>query len=365
MPSVNRRTLYRSTLSKRVISRRLAITAGDPCGIGPEVILKALSMVHAERGRRLLVIGDLTVFTDTARRLQITLPAWRILGRSGSSSDLGRLPELFDAPLAFLDRGSHTPFRLGYSSKQAGQAALWYLETAVRLWRQGMIDGLVTAPVTKWAIAQSRRGFVGQTEYLAGEMRVRDVAMMFAADALRVVLLTRHVPLNRVSRLLTPALVRRTTRLTVEALQRQFGIARPKVAFCGVNPHAGEASQCGHEEQRVFISAIRALRRQGVLCQGPFAADGLFPQAMAYDVVVCAYHDQGLIPFKLLARDRGCQVSLGLPIVRTSPDHGSALDIAGEGIADPGSMCYALRLAMKLADRAACTMACQARKRAC
>ena len=144
-----------------------------------------------------------------------------------------------------------------------------------------------------------------------------------------------------------------TLRLTHQALRTSFGIAHPRLALCGVNPHAGEEARCGEEERTFMRPVLRTLRRQGVMCDGPFAADGFFAGSAArYDAIVCAYHDQGLIPFKMTARDQGCQLSVGLPIVRTSPDHGSALDIAGQGVAHPGSMRYAIELVARLTRRA-------------
>ena len=308
----------------------LAITAGDPCGIGPEVILKALGAWRPPAAVRVVVIGDRAVFESTARRLGRRVPGWP------EWSDAGR-PDWF------------TP---GQSSAAAGRASLEYVNRAIALARAGRIQALVTGPVTKWAVARARPGFVGHTEYLARALRAREVVMMFVSDRLRIALLTRHVPLARVSRAITPALLRASVRITAETLRAQFGIRRPRLALCGVNPHAGEGAP-DSVEARVMRPALAALRRQGVACEGPFAADGLFAaSAGRYDAVVCPYHDQGLIPFKMAARDRGCQLTAGLPLVRTSPDHGSGLDIAGRGIADPGSMRYALALAARLAVHA-------------
>ena len=309
------------------MSRRpvVAVTAGDPCGIGPEVILKALVRPPGLRAS-FLVIGNRDVFARAARRLRLPLPA------------------------SFVHCGPGGRFSPGRTSALAGQASLAYLDQALDLWRNGRIDALVTAPVTKWAVARSHSGFTGHTEYLAEALKVRDVAMMFVSDRLRVVLLTRHVPVRRISRLLTPALLERTVRLTAEALRRRFGLRHPRLALCGLNPHAGEGRRDG-EEHRVMRPALAAVRRAGVRCEGPFAADGLFAgEPGRYDAVVCAYHDQGLIPFKMASRDAGAQLTLGLPLVRTSPDHGSALDIAGRGTANPGSMRYALELAARLAS---------------
>lgn len=327
------------------MSRRptIAITAGDPCGIGPEVVLKALRSASRLGAAHWLVIGDHRVFEQTAARLRTTLPPWRIL-RSGEGCDSGHRP-------VFIDHGHRNPFPPGRPSLQAGTAALRYLAHAAALCRSHGIHALVTAPVTKWAAARADPCFVGQTEYLAQALGARQVAMMFVSDSLRVVLATRHIPLQDVPRRMTPRLLRTTIRLTAEALRGHFRIRRPRVALCGLNPHAGEEGRCGTEERRVMRPLLRALAAGGIRCDGPFSADGLFANPGSYDAVVCCYHDQGLIPFKMSARDRGCQLSVGLPIVRTSPDHGSALDIAGRGIAHPGSMIYALDLAVALARR--------------
>lgn len=322
---------------------RIAITAGDPCGIGPEVVLKALAAPAAPTHARLVVIGDLRVFEETARRLRRRLPRWRL----APSPDA----PIFEDRVTFLDCGPRLRVVPGRSGRHAGAASLAYLNRGIALWRQGRLDAVVTAPVTKWAIGQVEPSFVGQTEYFARAMGVRDVVMMFVADRWRVVLLTRHVPLGQVSCRLTGSLLRTTIRLTSHALRDSFRIRRPRLALCGLNPHAGEEARCGQEEQQVFLPVLRALRRQGLVCDGPFAADGFFAThpERTYDAILCPYHDQGLIPFKMVARDRGCQLSVGLPIVRTSPDHGSALDIAGRGVAEAGSMRYALELAVKLA----------------
>ncbi|MBI3320662.1 MAG: 4-hydroxythreonine-4-phosphate dehydrogenase PdxA [Candidatus Omnitrophica bacterium] len=340
----------------------IALTAGDPCGIGPEVILKALAQIRVPDGVRLIIIGDRSVFEATARRLRCRLPSWQTIRADA--------PDGFSRPLTLLDCG-HTGSGIpGRSSRAAGVASLAYLDRAIALWRACRIHALVTAPVTKWAIARSEPTFVGQTEYFARAMGARDVVMMFVSDRLRIALLTRHLPLHRVPGALTKANLRRTLRLTARGLTRWFGIRHPRLALCGLNPHAGEAGGFGQEEQAVMIPVLRALRRDGVACDGPFAADGFFARLHEagrdrrrrrgrtrlssggptdYDAVVCPYHDQGLIPFKLVARDRGCQMSLGLPLIRTSPDHGSGLDIAGRALADPGSMVYAMTLAIRFA----------------
>ena len=322
----------------------IALTAGDPCGIGPEVMLKTLRTVRAGGRARFVVIGDLAVFERLARRLRIALPAWQVR----PLTNVG----LWASRLTFLDCRHRGRFLPGHPSAAAGRACLDYLACAVDLWRSGRIHALVTGPVTKWAAAKVLPSFVGQTEYLAGAMNARRVVMMFVSDRLRIALLTRHLPLRRVASALTPQLLRTAVEVTARTLVNDFGIRQPRLAVCGLNPHAGEES-ASSEERTVMSPALASLRRRGICCEGPFAADGFFAAAPSYDAVVCPYHDQGLIPFKMAARDRGCQLSAGLPLLRTSPDHGSALDIAGQGIANPGSMRYALELAIRLAHRRA------------
>lgn len=323
----------------------IAITSGDPCGIGPEVILKALRGVGTAPHVRWLVIGDLRVFQQLAKRLRRRLPPWQVIpDRADAARAHGRM--------LFLDCGHRGRFTPGATSRGAGAASLDYLKEAIALWKAKQAHALVTGPVTKWAVAQSVPGFVGQTEWLAAATRTRDVVMLFASERLRVALLTRHLPLKRVAAALNRRVVEMTITLLHGELRRRFHIARPRIAVCGINPHAGEEGRLGSEERRIIAPALRALRRARIACEGPFAADGLFPRAGDYDAIVCAYHDQALIPFKLAARDTGCQVSVGLPLVRTSPDHGSALDIAGQGRANPGSMRSAMRLALALSQPA-------------
>ena len=322
----------------------IAITAGDPCGVGPEVVLKALRSLRTARNAHLVVIGDHAVFRQAARRLRVRLPRWRIVRPAQRWQPTG-------PGTTFVDCAHRATFIPGRPTRAAGTAALAYLDCAIGLARACRIRALVTAPVTKWAIERVSRGFVGQTEYLARAFRRRDVAMMFVSDRLRVVLLTRHLALCDVPRAVNQRLLRATLRLTAEALQRHFRLRHPRLALCGLNPHAGEGGLFGQEERTVLLPVLRRLQLPGVICEGPFAADGLFANARGFDAIVCWYHDQGLIPFKMAARDQGCQLSVGLPIVRTSPDHGSALDIAGRGTANPGSMIYALNLAVQLTAR--------------
>ncbi len=319
---------------------RLVITAGDPSGIGPEVVLKALTHRRLESSR-VLILGDRRVFDAAHRRLRLPPLRWRMLGAGARWTE--------PRGVTLQDFGHRHRFRPGHSDRHAGAAAADYLDAAIGLWRHGQLDALVTAPLTKSSVALARRGFTGHTEYLAGATRARHVVMMFVSPHLRVVLLTRHLPLRRVARALTPGDIRVTLQVTVDAMRRQFGLRHPRLVVCGLNPHAGEAGRLGHEEQRLLAPALRAVRRARLI--GPVAADGYFAAPSEGDAVVCWYHDQGLIPFKMAARDTGCQVTLGLPFVRTSPDHGTALDLAGQGRAHPGSMGYAIDTAQRLVAR--------------
>lgn len=306
-------------------ARNIVITAGDPCGIGPEVILKTLCRYKTSSDIRLTVVGDARVFAQAALKLKLRFPAW----------------------VNFLDCGHRTRFIPGQASTASGGAALAYLKKALGLWKQGRLDALVTAPVTKWAIQKTLPSFVGHTEWLAKATRTKQGVMLFASDKLRVAVLTRHIPLRDVSKAVTRRLLHTTVLLCKHALRAQFGIRQPRMALLGINPHAGE-NNAASEEHSVMQPVLRQLNRQGIQIDGPFAADGFFAKPVLHDLVLSPYHDQGLVAFKMAARERGCQVTIGLPFVRTSPDHGSALDIAGKGVANCGSMRYALGLAIKL-----------------
>ena len=336
------------TSSSRMNERRsrtpcVVITSGDPCGVGPEVILKALDSPFPARAR-LVIIGDLLVFAQTAKRLKRRLPAWRVVSPQHYSPDAA-------ASRVFIDTAHRGSFKPGQPTVQAGRAALDYLDLAIGLARRGWVEALVTAPVTKRVIERAGAPFTGHTEYLARELKAKSVVMLFDSPTLRVVLLTRHLALRRVASQATARLIRDTLMTTAQGLRTAFGIRRPRLAVLGLNPHAGEDGLFGHEEQTILLPAMRACQGRGMRLEGPYAADGFFAAPHDADAVICWYHDQGLIPFKLMARDAGCQMTLGLPIIRTSPDHGSALDIAGQGRANPGSMRYALRLAAKLVRR--------------
>jgi 4-hydroxythreonine-4-phosphate dehydrogenase len=246
---------------------------------------------------------------------------------------------------------------LGESGVAAGGLQVACLAAAVDAVRVGRARALCTGPITKASAHRAGFGFPGHTEYLASRSGASRVAMMLAGPSLRVVPLTGHVPLREVAARLSPAAVADGLELTAQALARDFGCARPRVALAALNPHAGEGGLMGDEEERVLLPGLELARKHlsgaglEVELLGPLPADGLFAARAGHDAVVCCYHDQGLIPLKLLHRDEAVNVTLGLPIVRTSPAHGSALDIAGRGVARPGSMRAALELAVAMARR--------------
>ncbi len=285
---------------------RVAITVGDPSGIGPEVAARATA--------------------DTSV-LEVCEPV------------------LYAPP-------SPARFKPGVLSGGAGQAAYNAIVRATTDALGGMVDAVATAPVNKEAFRLAGLPWVGHTDLLAHLTGASHVAMMFQSDVLRVVLATVHVALAEVPRTLTQASLECTIGLTARELPR-FGVASPRLAVTGLNPHAGEQGLFGLEERQVIAPAVAACRARGVEVAGPFPADTLFVRAVRgeFDVVVACYHDQGLIPVKLVAFGQAVNVTLGLPIVRTSVDHGTAFDIAGRGVADPGSMIAAVQLAARLVSR--------------
>jgi 4-phospho-D-threonate 3-dehydrogenase / 4-phospho-D-erythronate 3-dehydrogenase len=287
---------------------RVAITIGDPAGIGPEIAAKAAA---------------------DPRVREVCVPVL-----------FGRI---------------YTPgIRAGALSAEAGRAAYEAVVAAAGAAMSGEVDAIATAPINKEALALAGLPWRGHTDLLAHLTGAAPVAMMFYSEALRVVLATVHVPLAEVPRALTRAALDDVIRLSARGLPR-FGFERPRLAVCGLNPHAGEGGVLGDEERRVMAPAIEACRRDGIGVTGPYPADTLFVRASRgeFDAVIACYHDQGLIPVKLLAFGKAVNVTLGLPIIRTSVDHGTAFDIAGRHAADHGSMVEAVRLAARLARTAA------------
>lgn len=333
----------------------IAITMGDPLGIGPEVVVKALASRLSDSGARFVIYGHATPMLDAARKAGIN-PFWQPLPLDPGSEGETRPPHagLIESPAPSFAGVTSGPTR------QGGAASFDFLERAIADSKRHAgdprrVDAIVTAPISKeaWALAGHAQ-FPGHTELLAARYSAPRVRMMFVASELRVMLVTTHVPLRDVPRLLTVDRIVDTLECAHESCQR-LGIEAPRIAVCGINPHAGEAGLLGDEEVRVVTPAMRAARERGIHAYGPFPGDTVFNAARrgTFDLVVAMYHDQGLIPVKLLAFDRAVNYSAGLPVVRTSPDHGTAYDIAGTNRADPGSMGAAIDLAIALVKRGA------------
>lgn len=343
---------------------RLAITLGDPAGIGPEVIVKALARADVRSACRPLVVGDADALRETAARLGASI-ALDVLGADavstmapgrgtvraatriapGARATRHRLAVL---PVSQLSVRARRP---GRPTIEGGRASYRYVETATRLALEGTVDAIVTAPINKAAVTRAGFPISGHTELLRELTGAREVRMMLAGDRLRVVLVTMHLPLAAVSRALDLRAVTRTIVIADEHLRKYHGLGRPRLAVAGLNPHAGERGLFGTEETTIIAPAVRRARQAGIDASGPYPADSLFFRAVSgeFDAVIAMYHDQGLIPLKLLHFHDGVNVTMGLPILRTSPDHGTAYDLAGTGTADAGSMAAAVLLAARMA----------------
>lgn len=330
---------------------RLGITLGDPAGVGPEVVVKALARRDVRDACRPLVIGDAATIRETAARLGRRL-ALEIVDETTLAASRTAGPSLLQ--VSTLTARARRP---GHPSVEGGGASYRYIETAARLAMAGAIDAIVTAPINKAWVTRAGFPISGHTELLRELTGAPEVRMMLAGDRLRVVLVTMHMALAAVPRALGVDGVARTIRIADEHLRRYHRLARPRIAVAGLNPHAGEGGLFGDEEARIIAPAVRRACRAGVCASGPHSADSLFVRAVngEFDAVVAMYHDQGLIPLKLLHFHDGVNVTMGLPILRTSPDHGTAYDIAGRGDADPGSMVAALLLAARMAGARAAT----------
>ncbi|HET7754364.1 MAG TPA: 4-hydroxythreonine-4-phosphate dehydrogenase PdxA [Anaeromyxobacteraceae bacterium] len=321
---------------------RLAVSLGDPAGIGPEVTAHAL----ARLGRRAIpyVFGDEAVLAPWLRRYRLALPFVDAGAPLPARGAVIRVTRLRDGEV-----------RAGRPGPAGAKAQTAFLEAAYAAVAAGACDALCTAPVSKAEVAKVVPGFVGHTEWLEARSPGSKSVMMLAGSKLRVALVTNHLALSAVPRTVTPALILATVSVTHRALRDEFGIPKPRIAVCAMNPHAGDAGAFGDEEERIVAPALAAARRARIGASGPWPADSVMFRAVAgeFDAVVALYHDQGLIPVKLLDAlgDPAVNVTLGLPIVRTSPDHGVAYDKAGQGVASPDSMLAALRMAADMAER--------------
>ena len=321
----------------------LGITMGDVGGIGPEISVRAATAFPWPRDLRLVLIGSVSIALAEARKQGVAPPS------------VIRLPTAPSLPRVSVwdHRGNRPlPARPGRATAAASRAAAAWIRAAVVECAAGRLDGMVTAPICKEGFCRAGIGFPGHTEMIAQLTGTERFAMMLIGGGLRVVLATRHIPLSRVPRAVTARAVTDAAELAAEALP-WFETRNRTVGVCGLNPHAGEGGTIGREETEVIAPAVARLRRRGVDVAGPIPGDTIFHRARRgeFGAVVAMYHDQGLAPLKMAGFETGVNVTLGLPIVRTSPDHGTAFDIAGRGVADPRSMVAAIRLAYRLARR--------------
>ncbi|HOU13059.1 MAG TPA: 4-hydroxythreonine-4-phosphate dehydrogenase PdxA [Anaerolineae bacterium] len=323
----------------------IAITLGDVAGIGPEVVVKALALPEVRDVCRPLVIGDARALTEA--RLGVPVPPLRVVKNLEEA--------VFDAEaLTLLDLRNLDPADapLGQISTKAGRAAVEYVLKATELAMSGAVDAVATAPLNKEAMHLAGFDYIGHTEILADVTHTPRCTTMLATPGLRVTHVTRHLPFRAIADHLTVAGVLDTIVITHEGM-KVLGFPQPRLAVAGLNPHNGDNGLMGREELDIIAPAVAAARAQGIDARGPIPADSVFFQAIRgdYDVVVCQYHDQGHIAVKTHGFEKSITITLGLPIIRTSADHGTAFDIAGRGIAHPDSMLAAILEAAAMAAR--------------
>lgn len=326
----------------------IAITMGDPAGIGAEVIVKALADRALRSRARYLIFGLNEMMHYAADLAEIEVYWWR---DQAGTQPLRRYD--LDAVVLDYDQYSIISSAVHKPSQVGGDASMRFCVDAIEAAKCGIVDAIVTAPIAKesWKMAGHR--YPGHTELLAERTGTHNYAMMFAGGPLKVVLATIHVPLMAIWNVLNIGAVFHPIELLHKAMVDWFGIEHPRIAICGLNPHASENGQFGDEEERIIKPAMTMAREQGIDVHGPFPADTIFRRALKgeFDAVIAMYHDQGLIPVKLLSFDESVNLTLGLPIVRTSPDHGTAFDIAGKNKASPGSMIAAISMAIDIAEK--------------
>ncbi len=318
---------------------------GDPVGIGPEIILSALINPLIYKMCRPLVIGDIEWLNDLKECIKSNLRFNAVKKPNTGVYQCGCVDVLNTFK---LDSGQ---ILWGKPTVLTGKAMVSYITSTTDLALQGIIDAMVTCPINKEAMHKAGYFYNGHTELIAEKTKSAEFAMMLAGDKLRVVLVTIHIPLKDVPLVLSKEKILQTIIITSSSLSMRFGIENPKIAVAGLNPHAGEGGMFGDEEERIILPAVSLAKSKGFDVLGPYPPDTIFYHAQKgiYDAVICMYHDQGLIPFKMIHFTDGVNTTMGLPIIRTSVDHGTAYDIAGKGIADPGSLTAAIKMAAEQA----------------
>ena len=322
----------------------IGITMGDPTGIGPEIITKALSMKEPFQFCRPVVFGDREVLSRAIQiqNLSATLEIIEKVPEGGYSPG-----KIFLFSLSQLKKDS---LHFGQPDRACGEAMVRYIDEAVKWVRIGKLDAITTCPINKQAMNAAGYSFPGHTELLAHLVGASAVAMMFLGSRWKIVLVTTHLPLKEVSQYITFDRILSTIRMTDEGLRKYFGMTHPKIAVLGLNPHCGEDGLLGEEEKMEIIPAIAEAKSQGVNVEGPFPADSFFnfTRRTPFDAIISMYHDQGLIPVKMVDFEEAVNLTLGLPFIRTSVGHGTAYDIAGKGLANPTNLVKALLIASKL-----------------
>lgn len=320
---------------------------GDPAGIGPEIIIKALSLTEIQRICRPVVIGDASILKNT---LKIAKTSPLILNEIKRIDDgnfgLGII-NILD-----MDNVEISKLKIGKVSEQSGRAAVKYVEKAVDLAIAGKVDAITTAPINKEAMHKAGYKYEGHTELLTQRTKSKQSAMMFLSDSIRVMFVTAHIPFSKITSEIDKKKILDTIKLADKELTKILGKA-PKIGVAALNPHAGENGIFGIEEEKFISPAVQEAKKLGINVKGPISADAIFYLANigAFDIVISMYHDQGLIPIKLLSFNKSVNVSVGLPIIRTSVDHGTGFDIAGKGWANPSSMVQALKTAVMLVHK--------------
>lgn len=329
---------------------KIGITMGDPCGIGPEIIAKALTHETLQRRATYFVFGNRQVFRKVFANLGVAL----------SIQPNGELKGLEGVVFEDVESAGEVSFTPGKTSPEAGRASVEYVIAAIKAVLSGKLDALVTAPICKESVKAAGYAYSGHTEILASQTDSRDALMMFVAGDLRVGVATRHIPLRKIPGHLTLERIHSSISVLHKTLRELWGLQCPVIAVAALNPHAGEGGTLGSEENRLIAPAIAYARAHGIRCEGPFPADAIFlpDTASRFDGILTMYHDQALIPLKLLHRDRLVNLTAGLPFIRTSPAHGTAFSIAGKGIANPSSMIAAIELACDLVRRTSARTLC-------